>query len=224
MKTELVVALDVDSSKRAKNIVNILYPKVKIFKVGLQLFTAQGPSIVNWLVKKGVKVFLDLKLFDIPHTMIETAKIICKMNVFMFTVHLQAGKEALRELKEIVFQEAQRLKIKRPLILGVTVLTSQKQTDSFELIKLVKVAKDVGLDGIVASVKDIDYIPLELRKSFLIVSPGIRTEILKTDDQKRTATPKEAKEKNINYIVVGRPILEAKDPLKKVEYILKELK
>ncbi|MCM8799122.1 MAG: orotidine-5'-phosphate decarboxylase [Candidatus Omnitrophica bacterium] len=224
MKTKLIVALDVDSSKRAKEIVKILYPKVKIFKVGLQLFTAQGPLVVNWLVKKGIKVFLDLKLFDIPHTMVETAKLICKMNIFMFTVHIQAGKDALIKLKKIVFQEAKKLKIKRPLIFGVTLLTSQRKNGTSKLIRLVKVAKEVGLDGIVISVKDLDFLPLKLRKNLLIVSPGIRMEKIEADDQKRTATPKEARDKGIDYIVVGRPILEAKDPLKKLKCILRELR
>jgi len=223
MKTELIVALDLGSFQKAKKIVNLLYPEVKIFKVGLQLFTCCGPKIVNWLVKKKIKVFLDLKLYDIPHTLEETVKLFCKMKVFMFTVHIQAGKEALLRIKEAVFKEAKKLKIKRPLICGVTILTSQK-IDHRRMRNLIKIAEEVGLDGLVASVKDIDFIRKNTKKRFIIVSPGIRIEKVKLDDQKRTATIKEAKLKKIDYIVVGRPILEADNPKEKVNQILEQLK
>jgi orotidine-5'-phosphate decarboxylase len=223
MKTKLIVALDLGSFQKAKKIVNLLYPKVKIFKVGLQLFTCCGPKIVNWLVKKKIKVFLDLKLYDIPHTLEETVKLFCKMKVFMFTVHLQAGKEALLRIKEAVFKEAKKLKIKRPLICGVTILTSQK-IDHRRMRNLIKIAEELGLDGIVASAKDIDFIRKNTKKRFIIVSPGIRIEKVKSDDQKRIATPKEAKLKKIDYIVVGRPILEVDNPKEKVNQILEQLK
>ena len=223
MKTELIVALDLSSFQKAKKIVNLIYPEVKIFKVGLKLFTCCGPKIVNWLVKKKMKVFLDLKLYDIPHTLEETVRLFCKMKVFMFTVHIQAGKEALTKIKEAVFKEAKRLKIRRPLIIGVTILTSQK-IDYRRMKNLIKIAEEIGLDGIVASVKDIDFIRKNTKKRFIIVSPGIRIEKLRSDDQRRIATPKEAKLKKIDYIVIGRPILEADNPKEKAKEILEQLK
>ncbi|MCM8792366.1 MAG: orotidine-5'-phosphate decarboxylase [Candidatus Omnitrophica bacterium] len=222
MKTKLIVALDVDSFKEAKKIVDLLYPKVKIFKVGLRLFVAEGHQVVKWLVDKGVKVFLDLKLYDIPNTMKETARHICRLKIFMFTVHIQAGKEALEQLREIVFEEARRLKIRRPLIIGVTVLTSQN-TSSQRIKSLVNIAKEVNLDGIVISVKDIRNIPKKIKKRFVLISPAIRMGEIKTDDQKRIATPQEAKRKEIDYIVMGRPILNADNPIDKVKEILKQL-
>jgi len=225
MKPELIVALDVDSGEKAKRLVNLLYPKVKIFKVGLQLFTAEGPAIIKWLIKKKAKVFLDLKLYDIPHTLSQTAKVIIRYGVSIFTVHLSAGKEALLEVKDTLYREAKERKIKRPWIIGVTVLTSQKEKDTnLKITELVKLAQEVGLDGVVASVKDVPMIRRHLNKKSLIVCPGIRIEKIKDDDQKRTATLKEAKDLSVDYIVVGRPIIKADDPLYKVEEILREIR
>lgn len=223
MKTELIVALDLDSLKKAKRLVELLYPKVKIFKVGLRLFVSEGPSIVEWLIKKGAEVFLDLKLYDIPNTMKETAKVICRLNVSMFTVHLKAEEESFLKVKEALTLESERLQIKRPLIIGVTVLTSQKDS-SQEFLCLVKKAQRLKIDGIVASVRDLELIDRKTIKELLVITPGIRLEDIPQDDQRRTATPLEARAKGVDYIVVGRPILEAKDPIAKTEEILKQLR
>ncbi|MBI4335838.1 MAG: orotidine-5'-phosphate decarboxylase [Candidatus Omnitrophica bacterium] len=244
---KLIVALDVDTLEAAGQIVNRLYPAVKIFKVGSQLFTNCGPQAVELVHGKGAKVFLDLKFHDIPNTVSNAARAAAKLGVFMFNVHVQGGFDMMRKAVAIgdVSQGASSLDKgvssltenwhlgKRPLVLGVTVLTSMGEKDlrDLEIRKglksqvtyLAKLAKDAGLDGVVASAEEIQPIRWACGDEFIIVAPGIRPAWAQKQDQKRTATPKEAISLGANYIVVGRPILEAEDPKAAAEEIIKEI-
>jgi orotidine-5'-phosphate decarboxylase len=226
MTPELIVALDVPTFKEAKYFVDKLYPKVKIFKVGSVLFTAYGPKAIEMIRKKGAQVFLDLKFNDIPNTMVGAVKEALKYKVAMLTVHTLSGPIALKEISRITKGSSTQ-------ILGVTILTSIcphflqdlkiKRSLPEEVLYLARMAKGCGLDGIVCSVQEARLIRNNLGKNFTIVNPGIRPRATKANDQKRPATPKEAMKAGANYIVVGRPILEAKDPLKVVQEILQEM-
>lgn len=223
-KTELIVALDVDNYKQAMRLVNLLYPRVKIFKVGLQLYTACGPKIIQDIRKIGARVFLDLKFNDIPNTMVKAAKELLKYKVAMFTVHTLAGPTALKEV-------AQACKGSKTRVLGVTILTSIcphflkdlriQRTLNQEVLYLAKMAKRCGLDGVVSSAQEAKILRKHLGRNFIIVTPGIRLHRVRRDDQQRTATPKEAVKAGANFIVIGRPVLEAENPLQAIEDILR---
>lgn len=224
---ELILALDVDSFAKAKRFVNSLYPKVKIFKVGLQLFTACGDKIIKYIQKKGAKVFLDLKFFDIPNTVANASKELIRLRtVRMFTVHCQGGLKMLQKTRQAVQEEAHRLGIKAPLIIGVTVLTSQENKGNIldSVLKLAQLAKQARLSGVVSSVNEARAIRKKFGKDFVIVTPGIRLPSGEKGDQKRTATAEEAIRAGSDYLVIGRPVLEAEKPLETVEKIINEMK
>lgn len=221
-RPKLIVALDVDSDRKALRYARLLYPKVKIFKVGSQLFTASGPKIIEGLRKIGAEVFLDLKFNDIPNTMAGAVKEALKYKVAMLTVHTLSGPKALKEVSRIAVGSATK-------ILGVTILTSIcphflqdlkiKRTLTDEVLYLTRMAKRCGLDGVVASVRESGMIRKQLGKNFIIVTPGIRPQGARKADQKRVATPEDACRAGADFIVVGRPVLEAKNPVKVVEEI-----
>jgi len=212
-KAQIILALDVDSFARAKYFVNKLYPKIKIFKVGSQLFTACGPKIVEFIRRKGAQVFLDLKFFDIPNTVANAVRQAVCMKVKMLTLHILGDEEMLKAAVKAAKDEARRQRAKRPLLIGVTVLTS-KETTSSDVLTLAKIGIESGLDGVVCSVREVPLLKKSIKRKFFIVTPGIRPGGAKQYDQKRTATVKEALKAGSNFLVVGRPILEAKDPLK----------
>ncbi len=222
MKPKVILALDVDTVKQAKYFVNKLYPRIKIFKVGSQLFTLAGPKIIELIRKKGAETFLDLKFFDIPNTVANTIRQAVRMKVKMLTLHISGGQEMLKAAVKAAQEESRHLKLRRPLLIGVTVLTSQ-YVNSCEVLKLAKIGMDSGLDGVVCSVKEAGLLRKEVKKKFIIVTPGIRLDKTKADDQKRTATPGESVKAGANFIVVGRPILESKDHRQTAEAILEEL-
>lgn len=225
-RTQLILALDVDSFSKAKHFVDLLYPRVKIFKVGLQLFIACGEKIIRYIRKKGGKIFLDLKFYDIPNTVANASREVLRLGgIEMFTVHTQGGSEMMQRVKEAVQDEARKLGIKAPLIIGVTLLTSEAQSSKITplVISLTRGVKAAGLDGVVASVKETRLLRQEFGGDLIIVTPGIRFAGGEKGDQKRIATPEQAKRAGSNYIVVGRPILEAKNPLLVVKGILKEI-
>ena len=243
---KLIVALDVDNLAKAKKLVDTLFPTVKIFKVGSQLFTAVGPEAVKMIGEKGARVFLDLKFHDIPNTVFSGVAsgtgMSCEMisiktevknyavswPVFMMTVHidLQDNREMLIKAAEGAEKKAKELRRDKPFIVGVTVLTSGSNDEDTLRIVLEKarLAKEAGLDGIVCSTYEVAQVRKELGKEFIIVTPGIRPKGAEKNDQKRTATAQEAIAAGADYIVVGRPIIEAKDPLKVTENILAEIK
>jgi len=219
LKTEIILALDVDTPEKAKRFVNKLYPKIKIFKVGSQLFSAAGPAIVKFINQKGGSVFLDLKFFDIPNTVANAVRQAARLKVKMLTLHISGGEEMLRLAVEAVKEEAASLGVKRPLLIGVTVLTSQKAQPG-TVLKMAKAGLACGLDGIVCSAREAAYLRQRIKRKFHIITPGIRPKDAAADDQKRTATASAAIAAGANFIVVGRPILGAKDPLKAVEELI----
>jgi orotidine-5'-phosphate decarboxylase len=224
--TELIVALDVDSLVKAERIVNLLYPQVKIFKIGSQLFTKEGPRAVRALRARGAQVFLDLKFYDIPHTVAQATRAAVDLGVSMLTLHIAGGEQMLRFARKAAISQARCLHLNRPLLFGVTILTSQqdKKVTMEGVLELAAQAKKAGLDGVVTSAQEAPLIRKRLGRYFLIVTPGIRRRFIVKDDQKRVATAKEAKEKGADFIVVGRPIIQAKAPLSATKQILSELK
>ncbi|MEI7998325.1 MAG: orotidine-5'-phosphate decarboxylase [Candidatus Omnitrophota bacterium] len=235
-KKQLIVALDVENFQQAKDLIDQLDKTVSIFKIGSQLFTAYGPFITRYLQAKGKKVFLDLKFHDIPNTVASAVKSVVSLSVppnneknfapiFMLTVHTSGGKDMLEAAVKAAKEQSKKLKVKKPLIVGVTVLTSQVKDDKLEALVLERAlaAKRAGLDGVVASVEEAPLIRRYSPKNFIIVTPGIRPVGTSIDDQKRVATPKIAIENGSDYLVVGRPILQAENPAKAAKGILKEI-
>ena len=211
MKTELILALDVDDLKMAKYFVNKLYPEIKIFKVGSQLFTACGPRIIEWINKKGAFVFLDLKFFDIPNTVAHAVRSAVRLKVKMLTLHILGDEEMIKAAVYAGRDEAKKLRVKKPLLIGVTVLTS-KEAKSSDVLTLAKIGIECGLDGVVCSAREAGVLRDSIKKEFIIVTPGIRSKGGIMNDQKRTATVSEAIDAGSNFLVVGRPILEAGNP------------
>ncbi len=233
MNKRLIVALDVPDLKSAKKLVKILYPTVEMFKVGSILFTACGPEIVDIVQKAGGKVFLDLKFHDIPNTVAHAAEEAVKLGVFMFNVHASGGVKMMAAAVEAARKTAALQAKPKPLVLAVTVLTSMDESDlrqlgilrsaSEQVIYLASLAKEAGCDGVICSVEEAVSIRKTLDSNFVIVTPGIRPAGGDITDQKRTATPHNAVEAGSDYLVVGRPIIEAPDPLAAANKILEEM-
>lgn len=229
MMNPIICAIDTHDLKIAMSLADSLKDKICMLKLGLEFFTAHGISGIKEVAKSGLPIFLDLKLHDIPNTVAKTLEVIKEekgLNVEMLTLHVSGGEKMLKEALNVV----RGTKIK---LIGVTVLTSmdnkdlsklgvEKEVDS-QVMLLAKFAKNVGLHGIVCSAWEAKEVCEWCGKDFKIVTPGIRMES-NFDDQKRTATPKEAIELGANYIVIGRPITETDDPANSAELILKSLK
>jgi orotidine-5'-phosphate decarboxylase len=229
----LIFALDAASLNDALEWVERLWKCVDGFKVGSQFFTRVGLSAIKLIQEAQSKVFLDLKFHDIPFTVEEAAYEAARMGVWMFNVHALGGKEMMQGALRGAERGAKEIGQPRPKIIAVTVLTSLSDPDVAELgyqdntekltVRLAKLALDAGLDGVVASPKEAALLRSELGKNFIIVSPGIRFEPAKHDDQKRVSGPAEAVKAGADYLVVGRPIRDAKDPVKVAQLIQKEI-
>ncbi|MDD5060133.1 MAG: orotidine-5'-phosphate decarboxylase [Candidatus Omnitrophica bacterium] len=220
-KSQIILALDVDTLEQAKYFVDKLYPKIKIFKVGSQLFTAYGPRIIEMLHKRGAEVFLDLKYFDIPNTVAKAIAQAARLKVKMLTLHILGGKEMIEASVKEAANQKKVLKT-RPLLIGVTVLTSQA-SGTKDVLGLARLGLASGLDGIVCSAHEAKLLRSKIKNKFLIVTPGIRAGDSSRDDQKRIATALEAQSSGSDYLVIGRPILKADNPVLKVEEILGDL-
>lgn len=218
----IIVALDFDSAQKAIAMAETLSETGVRFKIGMELFYSTGPSIIEQIKKHG-DIFLDLKLHDIPNTMAASAKTLTKLGVWMFNVHASAGEEALKKVAETVRDTVQNEKLQAPKIIGVTVLTSLKNFSHLGTTKtaeqtafdLATLCANSRLDGIVCAANDVPFIKSRLDPShadFLYVTPGIRLPENKNDDQKRVMTPKQAFTNGASYLVIGRPITQAKDP------------
>jgi len=224
----LIVALDVDNLKEATKLVSQLISHVTTFKVGAQLFTLVGNDAVKMIQDKGGRVFLDLKYHDIPNTVASAIKIAAKMGIFICTIHTLGGKEMMKAVVESI----SALQAK-PLIIGVSILTSLNQEGlkdigidrnlNNEVITLSKLAKSCGIDGVVASAHEIKEIRKHCGKDFIIVTPGIRPKGSSLNDQKRVATVKKAITDGADFIVVGRPIILAQNPIKVANQIIEEI-
>lgn len=230
-KERIIVALDVPNAHAAKDLVSLLREEVGMFKVGLELFCSEGPGFVKGLVEDGHKIFLDLKLHDIPNTVAGAIRSLSQLGVFMCNVHALGGytmmEQAAKTLQESAKEGA------RPLLIGVTILTSMDDEDlrevgisttsDEEVVRLAKLAKGAGLDGVVASPKEVELIRTACGDDFAIVTPGVRPAWASTDDQKRVLTPKEAVSKGATYVVIGRPITKASDPVQAARRIAAEM-
>lgn len=232
-KDRLIVALDVDSLEKAIELVETLSPEVEIFKVGIAPFTDYGPEILNVIDKCGKKVFLDLKFHDIPNTVKNAACVAAQKNVFMMNFHCLGGRKMMEAAGKGCEKACAAKGNAKPILLGVTVLTSMAGEDLEEagiagpvekrVLALATLAKEAGLDGVVASAKEAKLIKKELGKQFIVVTPGVRPSWADEGDQKRVLTPKEALAEGADYIVVGRPIIEAEDPLLAAKRIIEEM-
>lgn len=233
-KESIIVALDVETAAQADDIVNELKSGVGAFKVGLQLFTAEGPRFVQKLVESGTRIFLDLKFHDIPNTVGKASAEAAKLGVWMFNVHAAGGREMLLSAADSVDKVCAADGIKRPKLIAVTLLTSsnaetlkeQGIADSPEDIvkRYAQLSADCGLDGVVASPHEAELIrKTAALEDFLVVTPGIRPNNATTDDQKRVTTPAEALSAGSDYLVIGRPITAADDKLAAVKAIVAEI-
>lgn len=230
MKEKIIIALDVSSREQALHFVRELHDLSGMFKVGSQLYMAAGPAIIREIVDAGGKVFLDLKFHDIPNTVTKAVIEAAKLGVSMLTVHATGG----RPMMDMVIREmSDRAVTERPLIVGVTILTSLDTRALFELgleqpldqqvLHLALLAQDCGLDGVVCSPREIQLVRAMVGPRFKIVAPGIRLPDQSLDDQQRTATPREAIEAGADYIVVGRPVTGEPDPRSALERLLESV-
>jgi len=232
-RDRLIFALDVEHFGEAQGLVGLLRGHVGLFKVGKQLFTHSGPKVIDMIRRKGERVFLDLKFHDIPNTVAKAGEEAAKLGSAMFTVHSMGGYEMMKRAVESSRNIAKHLNIPKPLILAVTILTSMDEATLEEVgmktplekqvARLATLAKKAGVNGVVASPREISLIRDHCGSDFLIVTPGVRPVSVAKDDQKRTLTPGEAITAGADYIVVGRPISEADDPVKAADEIVKEI-
>lgn len=230
---KVIVALDVSSINEAEKLVKALSPVLKTFKIGKELFTSAGPEAVKMVHSHGGRVFLDLKFHDIPNTVASACEAATKLGVFMLNVHALGGKNMMFSAVQAVHKTAGDSKQPHPKVIGVTVLTSLADRDLKEVGIKHKVQSEVeiltvlvqqcGLDGVVASGHEIEIIRKVAGKNFLIVTPGVRPTWAAHGDQKRITTPKEAIEKGADYVVIGRPITQDKNPREAAEKIAKEM-
>ena len=233
-KERLIVALDVDSVAEAETLVSRLQDQVGVFKVGMQLYNSVGPDIVRRIQNSGGRVFLDLKLHDIPNTVGQASVALTRQRVFMFNIHTAGGSEMMKKAVDMTRQEVADSVIPLPLVIGVTVLTSINQailenemgvprSVEEQVVHWARLAKESGLNGVVASPKEIRAIRAECGNDFLIITPGVRPAWAAVNDQKRVMTPREAVEAGASYLVVGRPITGAADPDEAAKRIVKEM-
>lgn len=230
----LIVALDVDTKEKAVSLVEKLREDVGIFKIGSELFTSCGPDVIKEVKSNGCEVFLDLKFHDIPNTVARSAIAAVRSGALIFNVHALGGADMMKKAAEAVAKESRALKIEKPKIIAVTVLTSMDENnlkkigvdDNMEtqVLRLAKLARESGMDGVVASPSETGLIRKSIGKDFLIVTPGVRPSWAAVNDQKRIATPKEAIENGADFIVVGRPITEAADPVSAAKKVLEEIR
>lgn len=215
---KLIVALDVEDKKTINAVVKALKEEKVKFKIGYIPFIKFGPEYIKKLIAGGADVFVDLKLHDIPNTMRRAAALITELGGWSFTVHTCAGEEALRAVRQEVDITAKKNKIKKPLILGVTVLTSEVTTTD-KVLSRAAMALDCGLDGVIASAQEARQIK-EVLPKLKVVTPGIRLPDGERSDQKRVMTAQSAFEAGADFIVVGRPILENGNYLANAKKIL----
>jgi orotidine-5'-phosphate decarboxylase len=232
-KQRLIFALDVETLEAARSWVDRLQGQVGVFKIGKQLFTRCGPDVVKLVQAGGADVFLDLKYHDIPNTVAMAGLEALRLGVRMFNVHALGGFEMMARLVAEVDKVCPRGNPQRPILLAVTILTSSNQETlrgvgidrpvEVMVPKLAKLAKDAGMDGVVASPKEVSLIRAACGDDFLIVTPGVRPDFASQDDQKRVMTPGDALRAGADYLVIGRPISAAADPAAAAALILQEM-
>jgi orotidine-5'-phosphate decarboxylase len=234
VKDRLIVALDVETGREARELVAQLREYAGMFKIGSQLFTAAGPAIVREIVATGARVFLDLKFHDIPNTVAAAGVEAARLGVAMFNVHALGASRMMRRTLEAVTETSAREGFARPLIIAVTALTSADSAALEEVgipsgpealvARLARLTEECGLDGVVASPREVALVREAVpQREFLIVTPGVRPKGTALDDQKRTMTPAEAVQAGADYLVMGRAILKASDPQRACTEIVEEM-
>jgi orotidine-5'-phosphate decarboxylase len=232
-KDKLIVALDVDSQSRALDLFEQLREHIGMFKIGMQLFTVAGPDIVRTIVGRGSRVFLDLKYHDIPNTVAMAAIEATRLGVSIFNIHAAGGREMMKRTAEAVSEISVRENLSRPKVIAVTLLTSVDretlegigidEAPETVVTRLASIAEACGLDGVVASAQEVTNIRGAISRSdFIIVTPGMRSAV-SADDQRRTMTVAEAIRAGADYLVVGRPVLNAADPVSAAISIVGEI-
>ena len=224
-KDKIIVALDVATKEKALELVKQLRDQISFFKIGLQLYTAEGPEIVRAVVSTGAKVWLDLKLYDIPNTVARAVESANNLGVLMLTIHLSGGREMIRA--------ATAARANNMSLLGVTVLTSATEQTLREIgvdgkvddqvLRLARLGVEAGIDGVVASPHEIKKLRAEFGDKIKIAVQGIRPIWAEPGDQKRFMTPRDALEAGADYIGIGRPITAHRQPSEAVKKILDEL-
>ncbi|MBS4031099.1 MAG: orotidine-5'-phosphate decarboxylase [Clostridiales bacterium] len=234
MREKIIVALDVDTENEAMRLVESLANYTGAFKVGLQLYNNTGPGIIKKIVDAGAKVFLDLKFHDIPNTAARAAEAVVGLGSFMFNVHASGGINMMKAVVQASHARAEKAGFLPPLLIGVTVLTSMSEQELHDevgasrsmqeqVVHLASLCQKAGLDGVVASAREIPWIRRACGESFLIVTPGIRPAWAATDDQTRIVTPKDALSAGADYLVIGRPLTAAADPGDAARRLLAEI-
>lgn len=233
-RSRLVTALDVPSSAEAERLAALLGPHVGLFKVGLELFHSEGPDVVERVQRLSAPCFYDGKFFDIPNTVAGAAAAVTRLGVRMFNVHALGGRAMMAAAREAAERTAAAAGTPRPLVLAVTIVTSIDERTLLDevgvgrplneqVVHLARLAREAGLDGVVASALEAPAIKDACGRSFIVVCPGVRPAGASTDDQARVVTPKQAVAAGADYIVVGRPITRASDPVSAARQIVDEL-
>jgi len=233
MKNPIICALDTTDIEEADKLIGVLHKNIGAIKLGLEFFTANGASGVRKLAGHNIPIFLDLKFHDIPNTVAKAIKATAGIDTFMMTVHTSGGRAMLQAAIDASMEVAYLTGKERPLIIGVTVLTSLDQADlnmvgikdnlNDEVARLADLAQSCRLDGVVCSPYEITRLRKQCGSDFTLVVPGIRLETSEADDQKRTLTLAEAVKKGADYLVIGRPITKAKNPGKAAQEIYQSL-
>lgn len=225
---KIIIALDFPAAAPALALAERLQPELCRLKVGKELFTATGPALLEQLMRRGFEIFLDLKFHDIPNTTAQACKAAAGLGVWMVNVHALGGRKMLEAAREAIAQSAQR-----PRLIAVTMLTSMAQEDLADLgiaatpaemvLRLATLARDSGLDGVVCSAQEAALLRGRCGSEFCLVTPGIRPAQASLDDQSRVMTPRAALEAGASYLVIGRPITRAADPLQALLDINQEI-
>jgi orotidine-5'-phosphate decarboxylase len=230
-RKKIIFAIDVESMAQAEQWAELLAPHVGMFKIGKQLFTACGPAVVKAIRERGGEVFLDLKYHDIPNTVAMASLEAARLGVRLFNLHALGGYEMMARTVERLKREFPDSSCSR--VLAVTILTSSTAETLREVgidlpvaemvVRLAQLAQKAGIDGVVASPLEIPLIREACSRDFLIVTPGVRPVFAATDDQKRVMTPAEAVKAGADYLVIGRPISAAQEPILAAETIVEEI-
>jgi len=233
-KDRIVLALDVDDLDEAEKLVVELRDYVGYFKIGLQLFTSYGLSAIKMIRDNGGKVYCDLKFHDIPNTVSHACSNLIKHNINFFNVHLQGGSKMVSQVVKTAKETSKKLGIDPPTILGISLLSSfgqrtlteelcvEKNIEAYSM-QLTKIAKDSGLDGIVAGASEAKKIRQEFGEDFIILCPATRPTWAAVNDQVRVDTPTEAIKAGVDYLVIGRPITDAQDKVAAAKLIIDEI-
>ena len=234
LSDRIIVALDVATLDAARELMKQLGDKAGIFKVGSRLFTSVGPDIIREVKERGKKLFLDLKFHDIPSTVARASEAATELGVDMFNVHVSGGLEMMRAVAEATKSKASELEVEKPIILGVTILTSidgltfqqdfaSNNSLQEQIVYMARLAQRAGLDGVVASPQEVQLIRIACGNDFVVVTPGVRPDWTTQDDHKRTMTPAQALAAGANYVVIGRPIYRSAEPANVLARILQQL-